>query len=580
MRPGSLSSPSSGSARALLALGVVLLLSPAAAADAPVLEGAPNVYGQTGVLRTTSARSYGNLVFDVGASGFASAAGDFIVPGEEDFDAFLGGWLSLSASFLDTFEVSLASRAASNANTARGPSQFAVGDLYPSVKMGFTFLPVAVGLDVRGHLPTRIDRAGLDLDNWAVTTQGLVTLDLQEGMDIPVRAHLNAGYVFQGGKYLHGDGFFEENPNFYNGIDGQLLALAADAWFYDSITAGLAVEAPLPYVTPFLETSYRAAVGVPEGRGAGGGAYDVVGNGHLTVSPGARVTVIPGMTFDLAADLGVLGTGGGATDVTKLVDGTPLNPPWAVRLGVTGTFDPFHLPPAPVRAGNPAGGPGPSDPFAAPPVVDEHGVAQPAGPASSAPGRVLGWVTNKDDAVVAADLELWHAGGVQAAGRSSDGSFDLAAGPGLVAVVAKADGYLAQGAATVLEPGGRSRVSIVLKKAPKARKVTIGATRIEHQAKVPFEFKTPRLQSTAEYVLDEVVDVLLRNPGVRIRVDVYAEALASPGESQRLADERAAAVVDYLVSKGVWRTRLETRGVPLGASDAAKLRRVELVVLP
>lgn len=579
MRPGSSSPLSSGPARALLALGVALLSSPGAAADAPVLEGAPNVYGQTGVLRTTSARTYGNLVVDVGASGFASAAGDFIVPAEEDFDAFLGGWLSLSTSFLEVFEVSLASRAASNANTARGPSQFSVGDLYPSVKMGFTFLPVAVGLDVRGHLPTRIDRAGLDLDNWAVTTQGLVTLDLHQEMDIPVRAHLNAGYTFQGGKYLHGDGFFEENPNFYNGIDGQLLALAADAWFYDSITAGLAVEAPLPYVTPFLETFYRAAVGVPEGRGAGGGAYDVVGNGHLTVSPGARVTVIPGMTIDLAADLGVLGTGEGATDVTKLVDGTPLNPPWALRLGVTGTFDPFHVPAAPSRAAA-AQGPASVNPFAPPAVVDDHGVTQPAGPASSAPGRVVGWVTNKEDAVVEADLELWHAGGVQAAGRSTDGSFDLAAGPGLVAVVAKADGYLAQGAATVLEPGGRNRVSIVLKKAPKARKVTIGNDRIVHQAKVPFEFKTPRLQSTAEYVLDEVVDVLLRNPGVRIRVDVYAEALASPGESQRLADERAVAVVDYLVSKGIWRTRLETRGVPLGPNDAAKLRRVELLVVP
>lgn len=574
--------PRQASARACLVLAGALSLCslsfPATVrAEELVLEGAPNLYGQTGVLRTTSARTMGNLVLDVGASGFGSAAGDFIVPDAADFDAFLGGYLTLSAAFLDVFEVSLASRAASNANTARGASQFSVGDLYPSFKMGFAFVPVAVGIDVRGHLPTRIDRAGFDLDNWAVATQGLVTLDLHDGMDIPLRAHLNAGYVFQGGKYLHGDGFFEDNPNFYNGVDGQLLALAAEAWFYDSVTAGLSVEAPLPYVTPFVETWYRTAVGVPEGRGAQGGPYDAVGNAHLTLSPGARVTVLPGITFDAAVDLGVLGTGDGGKDITKLVDGTPPNPSWVARFGVTGTFDPF--------ASRGASAPGSTRAPDAVVVVDHRGAPAPASadaPAGArpAPGQVMGWVTNKEDEVVEGDLEVWDAMGVRAAGRSVGGAFDLIAAAGPVAVVAKPAGYLAQGAAAVLEPGGRTRLGIVLKKAPKARKVTLERERIAHSAKIPFEFKKARLQSTAEYILDEVVDVMLRNPSVRVRIDVYAEALATPEESQRLADDRAREVADYLVSRGVWPSRLETRGVPLAPSDTEKKRRVELIVVP
>jgi outer membrane protein OmpA-like peptidoglycan-associated protein len=536
--------------------------------DAPILDGAPNLYGHTGIVRTASARAGGNLVFDFAASGFGAVAGDFLVPGDDDFNAFVGGWLSASGAFLDIVEVSLATRAASNANTARGPSQFSLGDLFPSLKLGYSFLPVAVGLDLRGHLPTRVDRAGYDLDNWALTTQGLVTVDLHTGMKIPLRAHLNGGYVFQGGKYRDGINFFEENPNFYNGIDGQLLALAADAWFYDSITAALGVEVPLPWVTPFLETWYRTAVGVPENRGAQGAPYDAVNNAHLIVTPGARVSLGGGLTLDASVDVGLLGSAGGGTDLTQVVDGTPPNPAWLARLGISGTFDPFRRPGRTTTA---------RDHGDRRPLEEGTTAAEAEKPAP--PGRIVGWVTNKEDESIEADLELWDATGVKPAGRSVGGGFDLGAAPGPAAVVAKADGYLASGASTFVEPGGRSRVGMLLKKAPKSRKATLTQEKIATTAKVPFEFKKARLQSTAEYVLDDVVDVLHRNPSVRLRIDVYAEPLPTPEESQRLADERAAAVADYFVARGVWRGRLETRGMPLSPGDSEKLRRVELVVL-
>jgi outer membrane protein OmpA-like peptidoglycan-associated protein len=558
----------------LLAAVLCVCVTPRAVA-APTVEAAPNIYGQTGVLRTTSARTPKNLTFDMSAAGFVSVAPDFIVAGDDDFDAFTGGTLAVSTAFLDVFELSLASRAASNTNTLRNPGQFSVGDLYPSFKMGFTFLPVAVGIDVRGHLPTRIDRAGYDLGNVGVTTQGLVTVDLHEKMDIPLRLHLNGGYVFEGGKYADVQ-FFEQNPNFYNGIDGQLLALAADQWFYDQVIAGLAVEVPLPFVTPFVETWYQTAVGVPPNRGVAGKAYDIVNDAHLTVTPGARISVTDGLTIDVGVDVGVLGNGGGAVDAKKLVDGTPLNPVWAARAGITGTFDPFHTPSSSTSSTREE--PTPTNDTKGGGDTITHISTTPT--AATSPGRLVGWVTNKEDETIEADLELWDSAGMKPAGRSVGGAFDLAAQPGPVTVVAKADGYLALGASTHLESGGRGRASIVLKKAPKSRKVTLDKDKVATSAKVPFEFKKPRLQSTAEYVLDEVVDVLLRNPSVRVRIDVYAEALASPDETQRLADERAAAVADYLVAHGVWGKRLETKGIALAATDPEKARRVELVVIP
>lgn len=621
----------------------MLLFALALAAQTPT-DAAPNVWGQTGVVHTTSARAPGNLRFDVAASGFLLAAPDYLVPGSDDFNALLGGHLAASMALLDVLELSLASRSASNANSARGPSAFSVGDLYPSIKLGFTFLPVAVGLDVRARLPTRVDAAGFDLENVGVTTQGLLTLDLNDGMRIPVRVHLNGGYVLETGKYAQGagGGAFEENPNFYDGVDGALLALASDSWFYDQLVGGLAVEAPLPFVTPFLEVFYRGAVGVPANRGPGGAAYDALGDGHLTVTPGARITALDGFTIDLAVDVGLTGTAGGGTDATKIVDGTPPNAPFLLRIGVTSTFDPFAASEGTtVRAGG-----GPSGQvkgcvvdaggrplanavveapalggarlatdaagcFLTPPlapgdvqltimsggattevsaaVVDGRTVEVTATLAGASGGavvsttgsaRVVGYVTNKEDETLEAELEVWDAGGAHAAGKSTGGAFEVPVQAGDVAVVARADGYLAEGVTLHVVNGARGRAAIVLKKLPKARKAVLEKERIAVQTKVPFEFKKPRLQSTAEYVLADVVDVLLRNPTLRVRVEVYAEPLVTPDDSQRLADDRAAAVVDHLVQHGVWRARIEAKGTPLAAAEADKGRRVDFVIVP
>lgn len=625
----------------LFALALVAQ-TPADAAPRADPRADPNVWGQTGVVHITSARAPGNLRFDVGASGFLFAAGDSLVPGKDDFNALVGGTLSASMALLDVLELSLASRSASNANSARGPSAFSVGDLYPSAKLGFTLLPVAVGVDVRARLPTRVDAAGLDLGNVGITTQGLVTLDLDEGMQIPVRVHLNGGYVFEGGKYVQGnDGFFEDNPNFYDGVDGALLALAADSWFYDQVVGGLAVEAPLPYVTPFLEVFYRAAVGVPANRGPSGAAYDLFGDGHLTVTPGARVTALDNFTIDLGVDIGVLGTAGGGTDETKIVNGTPPNVPFLLRVGVTSTFDPF-APAGGSTARSASGGPagqvkgcvvdasgqpvanaiveGPAlggarlatddaGCFLTPPLATgdavltvTSGAASLAVPVVVADGRIVdvtatlggavvpgavasakgsarlvGYVTNKEDETVEAELELWDASGPKPAGKAQGGAFEITVKPGDVALVARADGYLADGITLHIGDGARRRTAILLKKVPKARKAVLENDRIAVQAKVPFEFKKPRLQSTAEYVLDDVVDALLRNPTLRVRVEAWAEALPTPEESQRLADDRAAAVIDYLVQHGVWRSRLEAKGA---TAETDKARRVDFIIVP
>lgn len=537
--------------------------------------GAPNLWGQTGLVRTSSARVRGNLVFGVSAAGFATAAQDSVVPDVIDFKAMAGGQLALSTAFLDVFEVALATRSAGTSNNARGPAQLVLGDLYPSLKAGLSLLPLAVGVEVRGLLPTRVDRVGVDFANAGVTATGLLSLDLHEGMGVPLRVHLNGGYTFQSGKYLHGEGGrYEDNPNFYDGVDGALLALAADAWFYDSVHAGLGLEAPLPVVTPFVEVFYRTALGVPETRGPGGQAYSALLHAQLVVTPGVRVALGEGFTLDMAADVGVLGTAGGATDLKNVTNGVPVTPAWLGRVALTGTFEPFASPKPPPVDPDPV----PETPPA--PVERPAEVVVPAVPPPPAPARLVGWLTNKDDELVDAELELWDATGVKAGGRTSGGAFDVEVRAGPAALVARADGYLAQGLSLVGEAGGRARASMVLKKAPRTRKAVLTQDRITYPARLPFEFKKARLQSTAEYVLEEVVDLLLRNPAIRVLIEVHAEALATPVDTQRLADERAQVVMDALAARGVWRDRLQGKGFALSPGDSERLRRVDLLVVP
>lgn len=628
----------------------MLAAAPAAADHHVADSGAslPNLYGQAGVLRTTNADPRPHLSLAGTTQAYFTYYADFLVDGIADPDALAGANVAVSAGLFDLFELAVASRASSNANGARGASLFSVGDLYPSLKTSLAFSPVAFGLDLRAHLPTRFDAVGFDFTNSAFTAQGLFSLDLT-GMGVPVRANLNGGYVFQLGKYAvaGGAGVFEDNPNFYDGVDGALLALATQQWFYDQAVGGLSLEVPLPFVTPYVEAWYQTAVGVPANRGKAGAAYDYLNDAHIIVTPGVRIRLGTALAFDLGADVGLTGNGGGvAPTLAQVVEGTPVNPLWVARVGLSLQIDPAGAPPPPAARGvdtgqlkgcvvDQEGKPVPgavvegavllgarlvtddtgcfttpalpvgeqqllvSHPRAAQKVpiggmVDADAIqsvqakltlsaavaATVTTGAGGGNGQVAGFVTNKDDVAIDAELEVWDARGPRPAGRTTAGAFDLAVSAGTSMVVARADGYLAQGTEVHVGAGARELASLALKKEPKKRSVTLEKDHLSKANKVPFESKRARLQNTAEFLLDEVVDVLLRNPTLRVRVEVYSEPAAVEAESQKLADDRAAAVVDYLVKHGVWPGRLEAKGVALPAAEAEKGRRTEFVVLP
>lgn len=90
--------------------------------------------------------------------------------------------------------------------------------------------------------------------------------------------------------------------------------------------------------------------------------------------------------------------------------------------------------------------------------------------------------------------------------------------------------------------------------------------------------------------LDSVGDSLVRYPNSLIDVYGFTDTTGSPAVNQRLSEQRAQAVADYLIRRGVAASRVETRGfgedraylrVSTGDNvDEPRNRRVEIKIIP
>ena len=101
---------------------------------------------------------------------------------------------------------------------------------------------------------------------------------------------------------------------------------------------------------------------------------------------------------------------------------------------------------------------------------------------------------------------------------------------------------------------------------------------------VNFDTNSARLQSSSTAVLDRVADGLKSNPEARIEVGGHTDSQGADDHNMKLSRERANAVRDYLVGKGVSASQLTAKGYgetkPIAdnktAGGRAVNRRVEL----
>lgn len=107
-----------------------------------------------------------------------------------------------------------------------------------------------------------------------------------------------------------------------------------------------------------------------------------------------------------------------------------------------------------------------------------------------------------------------------------------------------------------------------------------------HENMVNFAFNSSDLTSQAKTNLDKLGKVLKDNPETNINIYGYTDNVGSYAYNLKLSDRRAFAVVDYLSSLGVERSRLIPKGMgeadPVDtnatAAGRAKNRRVEFAI--
>lgn len=173
---------------------------------------------------------------------------------------------------------------------------------------------------------------------------------------------------------------------------------------------------------------------------------------------------------------------------------------------------------------------------------------------------------------------------VQGKAYEASNTFELELLPGDYLVEAEAPGYLIRGRRLNVVQGETANYDFVLRPVPRVKTVGLTTSEVTISQQIQFEFNKATILPSSFFILDEVVDVIIRNPQVRqVRVEGHTDDVGGQEFNQTLSEDRALAVVKYLVDHGVEATRLQAQGFgmtkPLASNKSeagrAKNRRVQ-----
>jgi outer membrane protein OmpA-like peptidoglycan-associated protein len=121
---------------------------------------------------------------------------------------------------------------------------------------------------------------------------------------------------------------------------------------------------------------------------------------------------------------------------------------------------------------------------------------------------------------------------------------------------------------------------------PHYDRIVVKPDKLELKEKLYFAWDQATLEDASFPVLDEVVRALNDNKGFHVEVEGHTDSSGADDHNQTLSENRAQAVLDYLVAHGVAKERLGSKGLssskPLDTNATAagreNNRRVEFVV--
>lgn len=276
---------------------------------------APSLSGDTGLLRVGSAFGAEAKTLRLGLGLDWFSKGGFIR--DDDEVSRFGATVSLSGSPIDHLELWLSWRAQSTTSNLTDPNLLqALGDLGLGVRGYYpVHRAVSIGADAQLTFVSGIGDNSFDFGSTMGRIRLLGSFDFQKAADLPLLAHVNLGVVLDGTGNLANEPL-TVSERFAFGISD-----------YHRFTTGLAVEVPVPYVTPYLEYTmevpldYVATPGIVLNARQRAGLVGTAAAGQTAVNavarpavqrvmpqrltPGVRVTAIPDLTLDLALEIGL-----------------------------------------------------------------------------------------------------------------------------------------------------------------------------------------------------------------------------------------------------------------------------------
>ncbi|MFO0578221.1 MAG: OmpA family protein [Polyangia bacterium] len=105
------------------------------------------------------------------------------------------------------------------------------------------------------------------------------------------------------------------------------------------------------------------------------------------------------------------------------------------------------------------------------------------------------------------------------------------------------------------EPGSPSNAGC-----PEKKFIVITQDKIELKRQVHFATNKAKINPDSYDLLDEVVDILKKNPQIKLRIEGHTDTKGKPKNNLVLSKNRAKAVSEYLVQKGIDSGRLTSEG--------------------
>jgi outer membrane protein OmpA-like peptidoglycan-associated protein len=634
----------------------------------------PGLYGPAGLFRITTTDVGIAHHFRIALRGEGFRKDGFLSGDAEDKNSRVAGDLMIGYTPWRFLEVYAGWLSTSNNNPLiknYAPELInALGDLTFGAKGR---LPVAkgfeLGLDFNLRFLNGVSQTYFDGDSTNVAVNAIASLDFQKyAPKLPLRAHLNVGYVHDASKNLIDLGQYKPCKSAAGGqppdpttCDNLHLVLDYAYGIYPSrVRIGLGLDAPIRLgkdvtLRPMLE--YRVDIGTERDsyfetrakstlsgdRDAATIKDNLDGPAMQWLTLGLRFQPLYGLSFDFGVDLGLASPG--------YAYGPPVTP-WNIIFGVAYAYDPVPrverrtrvttltrevvrppvegtvrgvvtdfaskkpLPGAVIRlAGRPATGlvtaengmfvsyplqPGAVElevtregyaPARAQAVISAGGEAQievALNPLPPKPGTVRGRITDEVGAPIQASVKVTGAQSADLAVNPSTGGYEGSLPPGEYVVRAEANGYLSRERAVSVATGTVVVIDLGLRAKPKKSLVELGKDEIKVKGTIHFKKNGATLDPNSMQLLDEVIDLLARNPQIkRLRVEGHTDNTGKAEANLQLSKDRAKAVMDYLLSHGVAASRLDSEGfgqtkplVPnIGARNKAKNRRVEFKIL-